>query len=855
MSIASPLEALECRAVAKMSSRSPSKARAEPQPEPAVPSRLSFGGDMEMTGCVGQLITSALQHRPADIDDTMDMTSCVGQLLATSLKPQLADSSDAMEMTSCVGQLIKQASEPVAQTHADADMEMTTCVGNLLLQSRQDDVKVTAGRVGHVFSDADTAMEMTENVGSLFASSRSNDSMDLTEGVGQYVQQGGRVVSPEHKPHAFLAGEPSSLDQSMEMTENVAEHHGLLFRVVFSHSHQVERTKIFSSGDDDFSHSISGDADMSMTENVISFTTKFAQPKEMDAPDAPKAVLPTAVPGNSVAQNLQDLVRTIMPSTSLAATCTFEQIQQQLLELKSASMSDVSLPVDESLMETDAVAPSCDIVDEKPFYDEIEYTLNPKELLQQQQQPRQFAGSSPAVNTHEELVLTQDILEQSTTPLTPTTEHEPDSSTVMNATFEVTAHGATTNPAVLPVNQTFTLEDSFDQPVASAVHSLQLEAATSRHMPDTEPRTLSAPVQQNKDATLPWPQEETAPGLHVMPLKEFLHLIQVRFLDKVSSGRRTTLLPASMSDAQNLTLQQQMQLAHVVNPELELRRWACEHLSTLTDDLKSSITSLERTNNQAYQTLAQVVVEMDADMLTEFQRSMTTLKANSRAEARDRWNAFHAKLLHRISEAFALELDGLQSDEEIAAQHLGHLKQMVAQLASRKMQVLAQLSEYDTLLGSPEQIAECVSLSDSLTHGRQESNAKRAMLAEMQEAKASLEERMKQARATQVRLQAERQSAQAQLAAQTAFVPSDEVAKLRYSLGLLQACQHWKFVCATDACVTVDLFGFRIALHKDAITSHVSGASILSRPSTTLNDSPLYEEFCRSVVNQPIAQV
>jgi predicted nucleic acid-binding Zn-ribbon protein len=594
------------------------------------------------------------------------------------------------------------------------------------------------------------------------------------------------------------------------------------------------------------------DADMSMTENVITFTKQMQSQASDDSfmqvapPSAAKAltssasVAPPSImkPSEPSAYMLQDFMKTLLPKATITPVQTFEQIQQQLLEMQPIE-SVASVPCEEeSFFDTsvEVQEDKSNIVDEKPFGESIEVTLNPAQFK------KQLLASTFTDDMTESLDHGPKSPERTSLTFAPNDDIAPSTPNAINETFEIhPAESTSSLSSETPINQTFTLEESFDQPLPQQ----------SNTVPKTSSLPVAVPVEQ-----VPEPNaEEQQDNEHVMSLKEFLQLIQVRFLDKVSSGRRTTMAPVAMSISNTLTFQEKLLQAHVVQPELGVYQWACEHLSELTDNLKSSITSLEHTHDRAYQRFARAAVEMDAEVLSELQRSMSSLKARSRGEARESWNAFHSKLLHRVSEAFGMEMQGVEADEVVAAEHIQLLKDLMVKAVDAKKRMQSQYSQNAVFLSSGEQVAECAALFDALKDGQAQFEASQAKLLESQTQKLQLQSRLHEIREQNAHLQAKIVAAKSQLAQQTLPSQEEQITQLQRSHTLMRACHHWTLIGSSNTTVTVHLFGHQVVLTKREDSPTITAVSVLRRPVSTFWSPHIFVELCQALVGQELSQV
>jgi hypothetical protein len=150
-------------------------------------------GEMEMTQCVGGMLdhaasaavapTSAPQSRR--FSTGMDMTECVDSIVFASATPPAANGAsanvdfddDEMEMTGCIDSFVEAAAAPTEapatdDNRAEFNMDMTQCVGDMFAQATvsdsSDEQDVADPNDGNDDEGArQSGMEMTEAVGGM----------------------------------------------------------------------------------------------------------------------------------------------------------------------------------------------------------------------------------------------------------------------------------------------------------------------------------------------------------------------------------------------------------------------------------------------------------------------------------------------------------------------------------------------------------------------------------------------------------------------------------------------------------------------------------------------------------------
>ncbi len=110
---------------------------------------------------------------------------------------------------------------------------------------------------------------------------------------------------------------------------------------------------------------------------------------------------------------------------------------------------------------------------------------------------------------------------------------------------------------------------------------------------------------------------------------------------------------------------EQLKLAHVSMAETPLVEWACENLVQIAAGQRNLLGKLEKSTMHDRTEFIELVSRLDHDSLKTFQQRMTTLKANSRFQAKTQWHEYQFKLQTRISEALSMEHGALADDVDI----------------------------------------------------------------------------------------------------------------------------------------------------------------------------------------------
>ena len=228
-------------------------------------------------------------------------------------------------------------------------------------------------------------------------------------------------------------------------------------------------------------------------------------------------------------------------------------------------------------------------------------------------------------------------------------------------------------------------------------------------------------------AVAPTPVQEAVPAGPAMDLGTFLSEVNVRFLDRVTSKRRTTMLGPSFPTP--TTTVEITRAGALLLPQAETYEWGCEYLSGETRQLKQDLGIEEELLNTAPPPVFTAVAEADDDQLDQLQTTMSRVKSKSRQVAKGTWHTWRLKLETTLSETLASEqrainIDSSNIDNIVARVQTKHdtvaaMKQsLVEQNAELKAKILSDEGSADlakNVAKMQQMQAECTELER--THG------------------------------------------------------------------------------------------------------------------------------------------
>jgi hypothetical protein len=181
-------------------------------------------------------------------------------------------------------------------------------------------------------------------------------------------------------------------------------------------------------------------------------------------------------------------------------------------------------------------------------------------------------------------------------------------------------------------------------------------------------------------AVAPSPVQEAAPAGPAMDFGTFLSEVNVRFLDRVTSKRRTTMLGPSFPTPN--TTAEITRAGALLLPQVETYEWGCEYLSGETRQLKQDLGAEEVLLNTKPPPVFTAVAEADDEQLDQLQTTMSRVKSKSRQVAKGTWHTWRLKLETTLSETLASEQQAVDIDSS-------NIENIVARVQSKRDKVAA----------------------------------------------------------------------------------------------------------------------------------------------------------------------
>ena len=797
---------------------------------------------MEMTGCYGKVFTApsstpGKQSVPTDDDCDMEMTGCFGKIIAKVPEPA-ASKDEEMEMTGCYGTIVKSTNITTATTStvtsddapsAGEDMEMTGCFGTIIQRGSQ-------------LIDAD--MEMTSAVGRILqaqtrvpvAEERDEDKDD-----GQMEEtacHGGILKAPG------AIAIPSTLDDTSDGMEMTGCHGTVEFNSFIAQ--QMPQTPSTWVAEEKIDTPAAGIMDISKAAEEIANVAAIAEEFVAKAPASTRKLDTNKL--LSEFEAMQPAVQSSVP--------TFEDIQRRINAEITASenaeekRSAFDSEEQESVAQIDASTMN--------FEDEVEYTLNPKQaaLVFQSKTPAKpiaDADTTFSVLPDDTVNITRahDLLSVSAItefpPVVPPPLEADTTEYVENATFDISTKDSAENAlnstfdiasTVAPVQNEMPSTLVVDKDTASA--SVAAVPVRTRNIEPLHAVTQPAKISFADDVTEHLVTSTFASTFEAassnptpnVPLKEFLKTVQVRFLDKVSSGRRTTMLPPPPSVPE--TFADQLILGHVTLAELPLLEWACENLAELADFQKSEIAQREATVPFSSADLFEFATELaDDSLLSSFQHSMATLKGNCRFAAKGQWHDFQFKLQTQIKEALDMEIAALASDVESVQADSGFLQSFNAAQRAATNEIATKHSHISMQIVDAAQINTF--LSDKQKHD-DSASLFADELAEFEAIKSqrvSLEARVSAAKSKLAQLLDEQKQCEESLLRASSSIGISDVESQQRKFDVLSAAQPWQLRHVSPAAVSLQFNQFAVEISLDSASSSTCPTIKLAQISCT----------------------
>eukprot|EP01135_Chromosphaera_perkinsii_P005657 Nk52_evm28s356 gene=Nk52_evmTU28s356 len=174
---------------------------------------------------------------------------------------------------------------------------------------------------------------------------------------------------------------------------------------------------------------------------------------------------------------------------------------------------------------------------------------------------------------------------------------------------------------------------------------------------------------------------------NMIDFAEFLYLANVRFLDNLSSKRRTTMLTASKPISLDNTLNRIL-LNSIMTPELEMFQWACETLVDTTQLLKESICMIENEMNANNPSVFSGLKNGNSETKSVLEQQLRTVKNYGRLQAKMKWYEWRVKLETAIHSCLEEERSYLSADEA----KLSHKLEKMTLKKSEVQDVVSKLS-------------------------------------------------------------------------------------------------------------------------------------------------------------------
>eukprot|EP00911_Craspedida_sp_UC1_P002778 UC1_evm1s2033 len=284
---------------------------------------------------------------------------------------------------------------------------------------------------------------------------------------------------------------------------------------------------------------------------------------------------------------------------------------------------------------------------------------------------------------------------------------------------------------------------------------------------------------------------------------DFLSHVQVRFLDKLTSKRRTTMLPPPAPVA--FTASDVATIGCVVLPELETLQWGCDFLVETTEGLKGNLAQLEAGVAARNPSLFRVVSTMNEDELELVREEFAALKQQSRAVAKHQWHTWRCKLETTVHTNLMEEYKALEDDSQFLAHHGSRVRAALAQMGARGAELTHEIGTVRRILLTESQIVEARAAATREAAAVQHLSALAKRRAAVEAERRAMDDSLATLAARAASLRASNTELNAALADESRDIKSSDIDALAQANEVLLQLHDWKVTSLSEGRVEMTL--------------------------------------------------
>jgi len=373
---------------------------------------------------------------------------------------------------------------------------------------------------------------------------------------------------------------------------------------------------------------------------------------------------------------------------------------------------------------------------------------------------------------------------------------------------------------------------STDEPTAKRARVTPKKNGTAHAQEDAILGALEATEEVQNE--LPADDHLEAAMVHVSSctLKDFLALSKIRFLDKVSSKRRTTMCIAAPKPE---ALDEKLLVGTTLKPYLDTLEQGCQQLTRETKEMKQTNSvqeaELNSKNPPLFETM-QVVEDEDLDLM---KNQMKELKNDSRQKAKTKWHIWRANAIEApISQSLAARKEMMMNDQIVLASTKKTLSVALANASKMKSSLLANIAQCKAqLLSTENELAittskrESAKSAEKLTGVAARQEAVHAEQLDLNAKAASLQKRGDE-------LAALHEEALAEVEKASKPATAEEVKRERRHYDVTRGVQLWTLVDVSETCLSFNILRqYRFAINLEE-TSESSALRTVTAASLEL---------------------
>ena len=312
-------------------------------------------------------------------------------------------------------------------------------------------------------------------------------------------------------------------------------------------------------------------------------------------------------------------------------------------------------------------------------------------------------------------------------------------------------------------------------------------------------------------AVAPSPVQEAAPAGPAMDFGTFLSEVNVRFLDRVTSKRRTTMLGPSFPTPN--TTAEITRAGALLLPQVETYEWGCEYLSGETRQLKQDLGAEEELLNTNPPPVFTAVAEADDEQLDQLQTTMSRVKSKSRQVAKGTWHTWRLKLETTLSETLASEQQAVDIDSSNIENIVTRVQSKRDKVAAMKQSLVEQNAALKAKILSDEGSADLAKQVVEMQHRQAECTELERSHGAVKEQKDALADRLQELTQKLSTLQAETAEVDTEIERIGQLVTTETVTEAKAAYLLYGRMHVWQIaeMSATGASFDFGRFSLKFA--------------------------------------------